>query len=160
MTPIRREPEQLIGVLVPAPLLDRPIPRSAPMPALPEPRPPADLSGVEILFGVACPDCSGRVTERGLLRALHGDPGRRIDIHPQHGMLIIGSAPAGRHAVGSRGELPLPATARRMCAIAAGQPLLFAALVAYDLLVIHPARTVARLLADLHAQAIEVRHVG
>ena len=62
--------------------------------------------------------------------------------------------------VGSRGELPLPAGARQMCAIAPGQPLLLAALVAHDLLVIHPANAVARLLAELHAQVIGVCRVG
>ncbi|WP_203862905.1 hypothetical protein [Plantactinospora mayteni] len=62
--------------------------------------------------------------------------------------------------VGSRAELPLPASARQMCAIVPGQPLLLAALVAHDLLVIHPASTVTRLLADLHARAIGGRRVG
>jgi bifunctional DNA-binding transcriptional regulator/antitoxin component of YhaV-PrlF toxin-antitoxin module len=75
-------------------------------------------------------------------------------------MLIIASAPVGRHVVGGRGELPLPAAARRMCGIVAGQPLLLAALTFQDLLVIHPAGTVVRLLADLHAEAIGVRNGG
>ncbi|MEV0157735.1 hypothetical protein AB0H57_29020 [Micromonospora sp. NPDC050686] len=44
--------------------------------------------------------------------------------------------------------------------IAPGQPLLLAALVAHDLLVIHPAGTVARLITDLHAQVIGDRRVG
>jgi hypothetical protein len=130
------------------------------MPALPAPCPPADLSEPDLLFGVACPDRSGRVTERGLLRALHWGPGRRIDIRSHQGMLIIASAAAGEHVVGSREELPLPAAARQMCGIVAGQPLLLAALIAYDLLVIHSARSVAWRLADLHAQAIGARDVG
>jgi hypothetical protein len=75
-------------------------------------------------------------------------------------MLVIAAAPAGRHPVGSRGELPLPAAARTMCGIVAGQPVLLIAFPAHDLLVIHPASTVAQLLADLHAQAIGVGHAG
>jgi hypothetical protein len=106
------------------------------------------------VLGVACPDRSGRVTERAVLQALHWGPGQRIDIRPQAGVLVIVSASAGRHVVGSRGELPLPAAARKMCGIVAGQPVLLAAFPAHDLLVIHAARLVARLLADLHAQAI------
>jgi hypothetical protein len=47
----RRDHEQLIGVLVPTPLSDRPLPRPAPMPALPVPRPPDDLSDDEVLIG-------------------------------------------------------------------------------------------------------------
>ncbi|WP_203862701.1 hypothetical protein [Plantactinospora mayteni] len=100
------------------------------------------------------------MTERSLLGALRWPAGHRIDIHPQREMLVLASAPAGQHVVGSRGELPLPASARQMCAIVPGQPLLLAALVAHDLLVIHPANTVVRLLADLHAQAISGHHVG
>ncbi|WP_157756853.1 hypothetical protein [Plantactinospora sp. KBS50] len=46
-----------------------------------------------------------------------------------------------------------------MSAILPGQPLLLAALVVHDLLVIHPASTVTRLLTDLHAQAIGGRRV-
>ena len=54
----------------------------------------------------------------------------------------------------------LPASARQMCAIGPGQPLLLVALVAHDLLVIHPASTVIRLLAHLHAEIIGSRHAG
>jgi hypothetical protein len=130
------------------------------MPALPVSRPPVDLSGAEVVLGVACPDRSGRVTECAVLQALHWTPGHRIDIRPQTGMLVIVSARAGRQVVGSRGELPLPAAARKMCGIAAGQPLLLVAFPTADLLMIHAARAVARLLADLHAQAIGVDHAG
>ena len=130
------------------------------MPALPAPRQPGDASPDEVLIGTARPNRSGRVTERGLLRALRWDPGHRIAINAQDQMLVIASARAGEHVVGSRGELPLPTSARQMCAIAPGQPLLLAALAAHDLLVIHSASTVARLLTDLHAQVIGGRRVG
>ena len=40
------------------------------MPALPVSRPPVDLSGAEVVLVVACPDRSGRVTERAVLQAL------------------------------------------------------------------------------------------
>ncbi|GIH16034.1 hypothetical protein [Rugosimonospora africana] len=94
-SPHRRDREQLIGVLVPASLSDRPGPCPAPMPALPVPRPPSDLSEDEVLIGVAGPDRSGRVTERALLRALGWSLGHRIGIHAHGEMLVIGSAVAG-----------------------------------------------------------------
>ncbi|MEQ4306294.1 hypothetical protein ABNF97_33775 [Plantactinospora sp. B6F1] len=112
------------------------------------------------MIGMARPDRSGRVTERSLLGALRWPAGLRIDIHPHSGMVLVASAQVGQHVVGSRGELPLPASVRQMCAIVPGQPLLLAALVAHDLLVIHPASTVMRLLADLHAQVVGGRRVG
>ncbi|MGW5577156.1 hypothetical protein [Micromonospora chokoriensis] len=85
-----------------------------------------------------------------LLRALAWPPHHRLDIQPCHGMHVICSASEGRHQVGSRGDLPLPANARHMCRIDPGQPVLLAAIVAHDLLVVHPVNTVVRLLADLH----------
>lgn len=157
-SPRRRDREQLIGALIPTPHPGRPRPRPAPIPALPAPRPPATDPSDEILIGTARPDRSGRVTERGLLRALRWHPGHPIDIHPHDEMLVIASTPTGQHAVGSRGELPLPVSIRQMCAISPGQPLLLAALIAHDLLVIHPTSTVTRLLADLHTQILGDRH--
>lgn len=130
------------------------------MPALPAPRPPVELSVTDLVLGVACPDRSGRVSARALLHALHWSPGHRIGIRAHAGMLVLASAPSGRHVVGSRAELPLPAAARRMCGILARQQVLLTACPAHDLLVIHPARTVGQLLADLHARALEVDRVG
>jgi hypothetical protein len=152
--------EQPIGVLVPAPLADRPHPRPAPIPALPVPRQPIDLSGAEVVLGMACPDRSGRITDRAVLQALHWRPGHRIDIRPQAGIIVIASAGAGRQAVGSRGELPLPAAVRQMSGIMAGQPVLLVAFPSADLLMIHAARAIAPQLADLYAQASGVDHVG
>ncbi|RIV40007.1 hypothetical protein D2L64_06680 [Micromonospora radicis] len=113
-----------------------------------------------MLIGMARADRSGRVSERGLLGALGWPAGHRIDVHPHGGMLVITSVRAGQQVVGSRGELPLPASVRQMCAIVPAQPLLLAAIVSHDLLVIHPASSVAWLLADLHAQVIGGRRVG
>jgi hypothetical protein len=47
-----------------------------------------------------------------------------------------------------------------MCGIAAGDAVLLAAFPSADLLMIHAARAVVRLLADLHAQAMEGGYVG
>ncbi|MDG4752648.1 hypothetical protein O7630_17030 [Micromonospora sp. WMMD718] len=85
-----------------------------------------------------------------LLRALGWPPHHRLDIQPRHGMIVVCSASDGRHQVGGRGDLPLPANARHMCRIEPGQPVLLAAMVAHDLLVVYPVSTVVRLLADLH----------
>src|SRR6266536_1889077 len=153
LTP-RAEREQPIGVLVPVPLADRPRPRPAPIPALSVPCPPVDLAGAQVVLGVACPDRSGRVTERAVFQALHWSPGHRIDICPRAGTIVIASAAAGRDMLGSRGELPLPAAVRQMCGIVSGEPLLLAAFPAHDLLVIHSTRAVALVLTDLHTQAI------
>lgn len=61
------EGERLIGALVPALVGDRPRPVPAPLPMLPTRRLPR---GCEMLLDVAQLDRSGRVSARGLLRAL------------------------------------------------------------------------------------------
>lgn len=121
-----------------------------PMPALPVQVLPPTIIGAALLPWIALPARCGRVSAQHLLRALGWPPYHRVDIQPRHGMLVICSARDGRHQVGSRGDLPLPANARDMCRIAPGQPVLLAAIVAHDLLVVHPVSTVVRLLADLH----------
>lgn len=112
--------------------------------------PPA-IIGAALLPWMALPAHCGRVSAQHLLRALDWPPRHRIDIQPRHDMLVIRSASDGRHQVGSRGDLPLPANARHMCRIASGQPVLLVAIVTHDLLVVHPVGTVVRLLVDLHS---------
>lgn len=130
------------------------------MPALPvHVHPPVFAAAQDVLLGMAVPSSCGRVTAQQVLHPLGWEPGRRLDIQPYEGMLVVCSAHGGRHQIGSRGELPLPAPARRMCGIKPGQPVLLAALVTHDLLVVHPAGTVVRLLADLHTRLAGAGHV-
>ena len=90
-----------------------------------------------------------------MLRALGWPPGHRVEIDAIEGALVVGSAPSGRHAVGDRGDLALPAAARRLCGIAPGPPVLLVASVPEDRLVIHQASAVARLLGKLHARLVD-----
>ncbi len=123
------------------------------MPALPaRVQLPTVVNAAELLLGMAVPSRCGRVAAQHILRALGWQPGRCLDIHPHRGVLVIASADGGRHRVGSRGALPLPASVRRMCGIGHGEPVLLAALVAHGLVVVHPVGVVARLLADLHVE--------
>ncbi|MFE9658316.1 hypothetical protein [Micromonospora sp. NPDC006431] len=101
---------------------------------------------------MALPSRCGRVAAQHILQGLGWQPGHRLDIHPHQEALVIAPVKDGRHRVGSRGQLPLPASARRMCRMGHGQPVLLAALVAHDLVVVHPIGAVARLLADLHIE--------
>ncbi|MEU7613869.1 hypothetical protein [Micromonospora sp. NPDC049204] len=123
------------------------------MPALPaRVYPPAITDASGLLLWMALPARCGRVSAQHLLHAIGWAPGHRLDIQLCHDMLVITSARDDRYQVGSRGELPLPASARQMCRIEPGQPVLLAAFITYDLLVVHPVGTVARLLTDLHHQ--------
>lgn len=136
--------EQLIAALVPDTVEGRPTPRSVPLPTLSLPR----LHDPDtLLVGTACIDRSGRIHERALLRALGWEPGHELELDTTHGMIAIASVPGGRHRIDDRGALALPAAARRMCGITLGPPVVLAAAVREQLLIVHSAATVARLLA-------------
>ncbi|MET8907549.1 hypothetical protein [Micromonospora sp. NPDC004551] len=125
------------------------------MPELPAALPPAREPVDDLVFDVARPDADGRVAARALLRALRWPSGHRLNIDATGGLLLITAAPGGTHVVGARGGLPLPAAARQMCGITSHQVVLLAAVPARDLLVVHPSNTITRILADLHAAALE-----
>lgn len=151
--------EQLIGALVPIPII-RQRPAPAPMALLPASAAPTDVDQATVVLATARVDGSGRVTVRNVLKALNWAPGRRVDISVRHGALVIASVRAGRHTIGERGEIGLPAAARQLCGIAPGSSVLLAALTPRGLLVIHPGITVARLLHDLHDQLTGDHHAG
>jgi hypothetical protein len=139
--------ERLIGALVPRPI-PRPPPPSAVLPILPARRSPTESDSV--LLDAARLDGSGRVSARGLLRALGWPAGHRVEIDVVDGDVVIRSTPTGRHTVGGRGDLALPAAARHMCGIELRQPVLLAAYPAAGLVVVHSAATIARLLVEVH----------
>ena len=143
----RRGEERLIGVVVPRPL-PRPVPPPAVLPVLPVRHLPTDPDGV--LLDVARLDRSGRLSARGLLRALGWAFGHRVAIDVVDGAITVRSAPTGRHTVGRRGELAVPSAARQLCGIGTAQRVVLAAYQSAGLIVVHPAAAVARLIADLH----------
>jgi bifunctional DNA-binding transcriptional regulator/antitoxin component of YhaV-PrlF toxin-antitoxin module len=132
--------EQLIRALVPTPIIG-PQPAPSPMALLPTSAAPTDVDPATVVLATARLDPSGRVTVRSPLKALGWRPGRRIDIRVRHGAVVIASAQAGRHVVGGRGEIGLPASARRLCGIVPGSSVHLAALIPTGLLVTtRPAR--------------------
>lgn len=147
----RTDREQLIGALVPGPI-GRPPPSPPPLPALPPLRLPTDAGADTALLDLARLDRSGRVHARPLLDALGWGAGHRVDIAVVAGVLVVGSTPGGLHVVGSRGVLTLPAAARSMCGIEPGVPVVLLASPAQNVLVVHPANTITRLLAQHHAR--------
>jgi hypothetical protein len=142
-----RDEERLIGALIPAPVGDRPPPAPASLPVLPVLGLPAGVRAEALVVETARMDRSGRVCARHLLRALGWGPGHRVDIAVVDGVVLIRSVATGLHLVGGRGELSLPAAARRMCGIEPGPPVLLAASPSEGVLVVHPITVVARLLA-------------
>ncbi|WP_432838543.1 hypothetical protein [Dactylosporangium sp. CA-092794] len=95
-------------------------------------------------------DRSGRVSARSLLDQLGWRPGHRVRIDVIDGAVLIQATANGRHLIGARGDLALPVAVRQMCAVSTGDLVVLAAEPAHHLLIVHPAATVARLLANLH----------
>jgi hypothetical protein len=118
---------------------------------LPTPRLPIGAMPQRLLVQTTRLDHSGRLSARGLLQALGWTTGHRVEITVTAGVVVIGSAATGLHAVDGRGQLALPVTARRMCAITPGLPVLLAASLPHDVLVVHPADMIAVLLTDWYA---------
>lgn len=83
-----------------------------------------------------------------------GSRGHELELDTTNGMIAIASVPGGRHRVDDRGALALPAAARRMCGVTIGQPVVLVAAMHEQILVVHPAATVARLLATHYTTLI------
>ncbi|MFG1872659.1 hypothetical protein [Micromonospora arborensis] len=71
-----------------------------------------------------------------------------------NGAILITPTADGAQIVGTREELPLPAAARHLCGIAAGEPVLLAALPRQNRIVVHPSNTITAVLADLHSRIL------
>ncbi|GAA3249748.1 Scr1 family TA system antitoxin-like transcriptional regulator [Dactylosporangium siamense] len=134
-----------IAALIPAPL-PRARPPRPPLPHLPAPRTGPDQTEAHLDGGRLDP--SGRVSDRGLLHRLGWPPGRRIQFDIAPGAITATSTPTAGHTIGATGLLAIPAPVRQLCNLAAVAMVVLLADPAHDLLVVYPAQTVARLLAD------------
>jgi hypothetical protein len=139
--------EQLITALIPG-QLHRPDPPTAPIPELLA----IGSVGEGEVLAVARLDPSGRVPAAGVLAALGWKPGQRLEITACRTAILITAVETGRHGVGGRSEIALPAAARQWCGIASGTAVLLAALPVRAVLVIHPASAVTRLLRPVHTR--------
>ncbi|GAA5108147.1 hypothetical protein GCM10025762_13520 [Haloechinothrix salitolerans] len=144
----------MIAALVPDTAARRPPPARLPtLPASPLP----DRTGPELLIETSRIDRAGRVHARALLRALGWQPGQRLALDTVGGMIVLAPDELGWYRIDGRCGVTLPAAARRMCGIDPGPPLVLAAAVADQLLVVHPVGTVARLLAGHYRDLIGAR---
>ncbi|MEV0561441.1 hypothetical protein [Dactylosporangium sp. NPDC050588] len=144
--------EQMIAALIPTPL-PRPRPEPAPLPTLPTLSSGAEQAEPVVpTLDIARLDHSGRVSARSLLGLLGWRPGHRLRVDVIDGAILIWPASDGRPLVGARGDLALPVAVRQMCAIDTGDLVVLAAEHTHDLLIVHPAAMVARLLADLYTR--------
>jgi hypothetical protein len=149
--------EQLIAALLPNVHVEPPPPSPAPLPTLPTaPLPTSSIDG--LLVGMARIDHSGRLHERRLFHALSWMSGQQLALDVVHGLIVVRPAPTGPHVLDHRGALHLPAATRHMCGINPGLPVVLAASVPEQTVVIHPEKVVTRLLATHYADLLGGRH--
>jgi hypothetical protein len=146
--------ERLIGALIPDALGSRADSVPAPMPVLPALRRLDHVVPVSLLVSTCRMDRSGRIHERLLLRELGWEPGDRVDMDTLHGMILIAATATGLHTIDDRGAIKLPATLRRLCNITYGPPLVLAAAVPEQVMVVHPGIVVADMLASHYTHLI------
>ena len=150
--------ERLIAALIPDALEACSDIASTPLPMLPT---LTRLDGVapgRLMVSTTRIDRSGRMHERFLLRELGWEPGQRLEMDTMHGMILIAATRTGHHTVDARGAISLPAALRHLCGIEPGPPLVLAAAVPEQVMAIHPADTVARLLAAHYTDLIRTNN--
>ncbi len=66
------------------------------------------------------------------------------------GQTVVSSPPIsiGLHVIDDRGAIKLPTALRRLCGLECGVPVVLAAVVPEQVMVVHPSATVAQLLAN------------
>lgn len=146
--------ERLIGALIPHAIGPGDGSARIPLPVLPALSRLDNLHPATLLVSTSRMDRSGRVHERILLRELGWNPGGRVDMDTMHGVILIAATPTGLHAIDHRGAIKLPATLRRLCGIEYGPPVVLAAVVPEQVMVVHPSTTVAHLLATHYTHLI------
>jgi hypothetical protein len=147
--------ERLIGALIPNSLGRREEPTSVSLPTLPALSRLDTVVPVSLLVSTCRMDRSGRIHERLLLRELGWKPGDRLDKDTIQSMILIANTPTGLHGIDDRGAIKLPATLRRLCNITYGPPLVLAAAVPEQVMVVHPGIVVADILAKHYTQLIQ-----
>jgi len=103
-------------------------------------------------------DKSGRIRAATAVADLGWPPGTRLRADVRGRRIVLRPEPAGQAAVTAREQIVVPAAARQLAGIGESDPVLLAALPAGQILIIHPAPEIARLLRRTHARILGGRH--
>jgi hypothetical protein len=145
-------PERRIKALVPPELPRRSPPQPLVLPPLPAIALPSNVDPDAVLLDAARLDGSGRISARTLLAELDWPPGQRLQATVVADAVLIYAAPNGAHRVGSRGDLPVPGPARDLTGLHPRDLVVLVASPQHQLLIVHPAAVVTRLLTDLYTR--------
>jgi bifunctional DNA-binding transcriptional regulator/antitoxin component of YhaV-PrlF toxin-antitoxin module len=104
-----------------------------------------------MLYGVGRVDASGRVSNRDIVRALGWRPGDKLDVILTLGGIVVLSSPEGLLSVSVKPYIVIPAAARRLHNIEAGDHVLLAAAPEYGIVIIHTRQAMNDMLARYHS---------
>ncbi|NKQ59388.1 AbrB/MazE/SpoVT family DNA-binding domain-containing protein [Amycolatopsis sp. K13G38] len=125
---------------------------------------PSAVASDRMLIGVAAISHSGRVRDHALIEALGWAPRDRIVVDPRNSVIILRRHNTGVSEINRRGQVFLPAGARKLLGIADNARVVLVAVTAWDTLLVYPATVVAQLLAHdaslLHAGPVVRRASG
>jgi hypothetical protein len=88
----------------------------------------------DVVYGFGRIDASGRVADRSITGALGWQPGDRLALAADAGVVIARRDPGGMVTMPSRPYVVIPAALRRRCGLRAGDHVLLAAVPGEDLL--------------------------
>jgi bifunctional DNA-binding transcriptional regulator/antitoxin component of YhaV-PrlF toxin-antitoxin module len=88
----------------------------------------------DVVYGFGRIDASGRVADRAITSALGWQPGDRLALAADAGVIIVRRDPGGMVTMPSRPYVVIPAALRRRCGLRAGDHVLLAAVPGEDLL--------------------------
>jgi hypothetical protein len=104
-----------------------------------------------MVYGVGRVDASGRVSNRDIVRALGWRPGTKLDVILTLAGIVVLSSPQGLFRMSVKPYIVIPAAARRLHNIDAGDHVLLAAAPAYGVVVIHTRQAMNDMLVRYHA---------
>lgn len=104
-----------------------------------------------LLVGVAVVDRSGRVRDRVLITALGWSAGDRLHCEVRPTALVLTLSPDGQHSVDGRDQVFIPAGARAVFGIGAGDRVVLVAAPEVGTLLVHPSSVIQDVLAHYYA---------
>jgi hypothetical protein len=104
-----------------------------------------------MIYDIGRVDASGRVASRGIVDALRWAPGTRLELVLTQREIIFRSSAQGPFCVPQKSYLILPAHARRLHTIKAGDQLLIAAAPDYDVAIVYPPPALDEMISRYHS---------
>lgn len=112
------------------------------------------LSDQSFRYSIARVDESGRVAVAQVLAYLGWRTGDRLTISTARDVVIVQRRSTGLHTVPEKRSLVIPASARRVCGIEAGDTVMLAAAAEFDIVLVHPSAVLDKMMAFYHSDVI------